>query len=226
MLRDGPGPPVTRAPSTPAWGGTQGQHGECQQGPPGDPPCSPRATLGVTSYSCHLRATSALPSSAPSLVPCYFGRCQGPVPHPSCRGDSVPQLGTGLAEALGWVWGAGAGVPQDRVGPGDGDGSVLTQRGLDFAVAAVVPRGQICVPTGAAGPSTSGAGGAEGWQPQGPGQEGPSGCWCPWSGLAGDRACREGCCHFWKLLWRQKRKMKALKIRKMFRHGMKSCPSS
>ncbi|RMC00880.1 hypothetical protein DUI87_22565 [Hirundo rustica rustica] len=43
--------------------------------------------------------------------------------------------------------------------------------------------------------------------------------WSPRSGLAGDRGCREGSSRFGKLIQRQKRKMKALRIRKMLRHG-------
>lgn len=123
----------------------------------GTPPCSPRDTQGVTSYSCHLSATSALPSLHPAWSFAALGGARG-LPRPCCRGDGVPQLGTGLAEALG----GGCGVlvsPRTGWGqPGDGDGSVLTQTGLDFAVAAVVPTGQICVPSDAAGGTECGTG--------------------------------------------------------------------
>lgn len=166
----------------------------------GTPPCSPRAPRDVTSYS----ATSGLPQPCPALLPARSLAALG-----GARGCPVSLLERGRCSpawgqlGLGRHWGGeqpgvrvgGWGLPSPRTGWGlPGDGSVLAQRGLDVAVTAVAPTGQLRVLTGASALSTGGAGGAEcGVGVATPGQEGPPGCWSPWSDLAGPgaRGCRE-----------------------------------
>lgn len=127
-LGDGPVPAVTGAPSSPG-------HRDIMVSATWDPTLLPWAPRAVTPSCCHLRATSALPSPAPSPLPWRFGRCQEPAPCPCRRGDSS---GTELGEALGCLWGCRGWVCADT-------------ESLGFAVAAVAPTGQICVPACAAG---------------------------------------------------------------------------
>lgn len=90
------------------------------------------APLGPPWVSPPTPATSGPPQPCPPLHPAWslvtLGGARGLSPIPPAEGTVFPSLGTGLAEALGWVWGAGAGVPQDRVGPARGWGWLCADR--------------------------------------------------------------------------------------------------
>lgn len=186
MLRDGPGPSVTAAPSSPAREGHRDIMVSASTALLGTPPCSPRP---------------------PWLSP----------PIPATPG---PPQGSGLGVGC-WC------PPRTGWGP-PGDGAVLAQRALGFAVSAVVPTGRTGAPSDASGVGTGAAGGAEHGAGVSQARRDPR-VLLPRSELAEHRAagrmwgCREGSSHCWELFWRQKRKMKGFQIRKMLRHGVRGC---
>lgn len=205
VLRDGPGPPVTAAPSSPAWQGHRDIMVSASTALLGTPPCSPRPprlSPPIPATPGSPRGASALPSAAPSPVPA----CQGPAHVPAGEGTVFPSWGQRWVRLWG---GCGCWCPPGQGGDHQGMG-LCWHRELWVLLSLLwYPQDKLLfpvVPSGASAVSTAGAGGAGGAGVAAtcPRPGGTLGC-CPQVRPAGDGAagrmwgCREGSSRFWEL---------------------------